>query len=113
MWRHQASSTLWLAALNDTKDVHTPTKLLRPREWREMTCRDPRALLLGRLRASHDVTHRAQVYSDNGKREVQTLRSAYLDITQKLSQMKQVPSRRCTTCCASCTLHVSFVKVPA
>ena len=34
-----------------------------------------------------------QVYSDNGKREVQTLRSAYLDITQKLSQMKQVLSQ--------------------
>jgi len=33
----------------------------------------------------------SNVYSDNGKREVQTLRSAYLDITQKLSQMKQDP----------------------
>ncbi len=41
-----------------------------------------------------------QVYSDNGKREVQTLRTAYLDITQKLSQMKQVLSRRYTACYA-------------
>ena len=37
-----------------------------------------------------------QVYSDNGKREVQQLRSTFLDITQKLGDLSQV-------CC--CLLH--------
>ena len=32
----------------------------------------------------------AQVYSDTGKREVQTLRTAYLDISSKIAQLKQV-----------------------